>query len=71
VADGDYIHAIIRGCAINNDGANKVGYTAPSVEGQAAVIVTALAVAEVEADSVSYVEAHGTGTTTRKASGVS
>ena len=62
IADGDYIHAIIRGSAINNDGGNKVGYTAPSIEGQAAVIVTAMATAEVAADSVSYVETHGTGT---------
>ncbi|HET8843379.1 MAG TPA: polyketide synthase, partial [Ktedonobacteraceae bacterium] len=61
-ADGDLIHAIIRGSAINNDGAGKVGYTAPSVEGQAAVISEALAVAGVEASSIGYVEAHGTAT---------
>ncbi len=62
IPDGDSIHAIIKGSAINNDGAVKVGYTAPSVEGQAAVITEALAVADVEADTVSYVETHGTGT---------
>jgi acyl transferase domain-containing protein len=62
VADGDYIHAIIRGSAVNNDGGDKVGYTAPGIEGQAAVIVAALAAAEVEAGSISYVETHGTGT---------
>ena len=62
LADGDCVHAVIRGSALNNDGSVKVGYTAPSVEGQAAVIAEALAVAGVEADSVSYVEAHGTAT---------
>lgn len=62
IADRDNIHAIIRGSAINNDGSAKVGYTAPSVTGQAAVIATALAVAEVSPEEVSYVEAHGTGT---------
>jgi len=60
--DGDKIHAVIKGSAINNDGALKVGYTAPSVEGQAAVIAEALARAEIDASTVSYVEAHGTGT---------
>ena len=60
--DGDNIHATIKGSAINNDGALKVGYTAPSVEGQAAVISEALAVADVDASSINYVEAHGTGT---------
>jgi|GEM_PF-166635 len=62
VADGDYMHAVIRGSAINNDGSSKVGYTAPSIEGQARVIRAAQALAEVEAESISYVEAHGTGT---------
>lgn len=61
--DGDTIHAIIRSSAINNDGANKVGYTAPSVDGQASVIAEALQIANVSADTISYVEAHGTGTT--------
>ena len=62
VEDGDLIHAVIKGSAINNDGSLKVGYTAPSVEGQAGVITEALAVAGVEPETVSYVEAHGTGT---------
>jgi acyl transferase domain-containing protein len=60
--DGDTIHAVIRGTAINNDGASKVGYTAPSVDGQAQVISEAFAVAGVEPGSVQYVEAHGTAT---------
>ncbi len=60
--DGDTIHAIIKGTAINNDGANKAGYTAPSVEGQMRVVAEALAMAEVEPESITYIEAHGTGT---------
>ncbi|NVJ08965.1 amino acid adenylation domain-containing protein [Myxococcus sp. AM001] len=60
--DGDTIHAVIKGSAINNDGAAKVGYTAPSVEGQADVISEALAYAGLEARDIGYVEAHGTGT---------
>ena len=62
IRDQDRVYALIRGSAINNDGAAKIGYTAPSVEGQAAVIEEALAVAEVDADSIGMVEAHGTGT---------
>jgi amino acid adenylation domain-containing protein len=62
LADGDTIHAVIRGSAINNDGAQKVGYTAPSVDGQTRVISEALAVAGVDAASLQYVEAHGSGT---------
>jgi acyl transferase domain-containing protein len=62
LADGDYIHAIIKGFAVNNDGSLKIGYTAPSVTGQAAVIAEALAIAGIEARTVSYVEAHGTAT---------
>jgi len=61
-ADGDTIHAIIRGSAINNDGRDKSSFTAPSVDGQAAVIREAQAVAGIDADSISYIEAHGTGT---------
>src|SRR6185436_15110981 len=56
IADGDTIRAVIRGTAINNDGSAKVGYTAPSVEGQAAVVARALAVAGVAPGEVSYVE---------------
>ncbi|MFY1824596.1 type I polyketide synthase, partial [Myxococcus fulvus] len=62
LADGDTIHAVIKGSAINNDGAVKASFTAPSVQGQATVIKDALAAAEVSADSINYVEAHGTGT---------
>lgn len=62
IADGDSIHAVIRGTAMNNDGSLKVGFTAPSVDGQADVIAEAQAVAGVEAESIGYVEAHGTGT---------
>jgi acyl transferase domain-containing protein len=62
VADGDSIRAVILGSAINNDGASKVGFTAPSVEGQAGVIAEALAMADVDAETIGYVEAHGTGT---------
>ena len=62
IADGDTIHAVIKGSAINNDGALKVGFTAPSMQGQAAVIAEAQAMAGVNADNIGYVEAHGTGT---------
>jgi acyl transferase domain-containing protein/aryl carrier-like protein len=62
LADGDTIHAVIRGSAINNDGSQKAGYTAPSVEGQAAVISEALHMSGVEASTIGYVEAHGTAT---------
>jgi len=60
--DHDTIHAVILGSAINNDGGRKVGYLAPSVDGQADVITEALGIAEVAADSISYVETHGTAT---------
>jgi len=62
VADGDRIHAVIRGSAINNDGSLKVGFTAPSVTGQADVIAMAQGLSDVTADRISYVETHGTGT---------
>lgn len=62
VADGDHIHAVVKGTAVNNDGSGKVGYLAPSVEGQAAAVAEALAVADIDADSIGYVECHGTGT---------
>src|SRR5262249_17941968 len=61
-ADGDTVYAVIQGSAINNDGAQKVGYTAPSTAGQAKVIRIAQAVAEIEPETIGYVEAHGTGT---------
>jgi amino acid adenylation domain-containing protein len=59
---GDQIYAVIRGCALNNDGSSKVGFTAPSVEGQSSVIATAQEAAGVTPDSIGYIEAHGTGT---------
>jgi len=62
ITDGDNILAVIKGSAINNDGSAKVGYTAPSVAGQAQAISEALAMAGVEPEAISYVEAHGTGT---------
>ena len=62
LADGDHVHAVIVGMAINNDGSRKVGYTAPSVDGQAEVITRAQAMAGVSPDQIGYVEAHGTGT---------
>jgi phthiocerol/phenolphthiocerol synthesis type-I polyketide synthase E len=60
--DGDPILAVLKGSALNNDGAVKAGFTAPSVSGQAEVIGEALANAGVEADEIGYVEAHGTAT---------
>ena len=62
VADGDTVLAVIKGWAVNNDGAAKVSYAAPSVEAQAGVIAMAQAAANVDPESISYVEAHGTGT---------
>jgi phthiocerol/phenolphthiocerol synthesis type-I polyketide synthase E len=62
LADGDTVHAVLRGSAVNNDGAVKVGFTAPSVTGQAAAITAALADAGLDPADVDYVEAHGTGT---------
>ena len=62
LADGDPIHAVIKATAINNDGASKAGYLAPSVTGQAEAIVEAQALAGLEASSIGYVECHGTGT---------
>ncbi|HEY6559241.1 MAG TPA: SDR family NAD(P)-dependent oxidoreductase [Polyangiaceae bacterium] len=62
IEEGDFIHAIIKGTAVNNDGSRKVGYLAPSVDGQADCIVEALGVAGLEARQISYIECHGTGT---------
>ena len=62
LADGDRIDAVIRGYAITNDGSAKVGYMAPGVDGQAAAIAAAQAMAGISADAVTYVEAHGTAT---------
>ncbi|MEV6823789.1 aminotransferase class III-fold pyridoxal phosphate-dependent enzyme [Amycolatopsis sp. NPDC051102] len=63
IEDGDRVLAVVKGSAINNDGSDKIGYTAPSISGQRAVITEAQAVAEVDSATVSYVEAHGTATT--------
>ena len=62
LADGDTVHAVIRGTAINNDGSSKVGFTAPGLQGQTDVIGDALAIADVNPEDITYVEAHGTGT---------
>ncbi|EOY4514636.1 beta-ketoacyl synthase N-terminal-like domain-containing protein [Vibrio vulnificus] len=60
--DGNKIHAVIQGSAVNNDGNDKVGYSAPSISGQARVITEALEVAEVDVENIGYIETHGTGT---------
>ncbi|MEM1418139.1 MAG: type I polyketide synthase, partial [Myxococcota bacterium] len=60
--DGDVIHAVIRGTAVNNDGATKVNYLAPSVDGQSRCMVEAYGIAGVEPRSIEYIECHGTGT---------
>jgi phthiocerol/phenolphthiocerol synthesis type-I polyketide synthase E len=62
VIEGDHIYAVIRSTAVNNDGKRKVGYTAPSIEGQAECIKLAHKIANVSPASISYIEAHGTGT---------
>ena len=62
IDDGDAIRAVIRGFGVNNDGSAKIGYTAPSVQGQAQAIAAAHALAGVEPETITYVEAHGTGT---------
>jgi acyl transferase domain-containing protein/acyl carrier protein len=61
-ADGDHVYAVVKGSAVNNDGATKVGFTAPSRQGQLEAIVEAQAVAGVEPRTIGYVEGHGTGT---------
>lgn len=58
----DHIYAIVRGSAINNDGGMKIGYTAPSIAGQASVIAEAQAIADVEPETITYIETHGTAT---------
>ncbi|MFM6023571.1 MAG: ketoacyl-synthetase C-terminal extension domain-containing protein, partial [Dolichospermum sp.] len=62
IADNDRIYAVIKGSAVNNDGTHKMSYTAPSIQGQVAVISEALAVAQIDANTIGYVETHGTGT---------
>ncbi len=62
LAEGDIIHGIVKGTAVNNDGASKATYLAPSVTGQAEAIIEAQGLAGVSADTIQYVECHGTGT---------
>ncbi|HSS77368.1 MAG TPA: beta-ketoacyl synthase N-terminal-like domain-containing protein [Thermoanaerobaculia bacterium] len=60
--DGDHVHAVILGTAVNNDGAVRVGYTAPGLEGQAAVVAMAQAVSAIHPETIGLVEGHGTAT---------
>ncbi|AQU69570.1 non-ribosomal peptide synthetase [Streptomyces niveus] len=62
LADGDTVLAVIRGSAVGNDGAQRAGYTAPGVAGQARTVREALAAADVSATDIGYVETHGAGT---------
>jgi amino acid adenylation domain-containing protein len=62
IRDGDHIYALLRGVGVNNDSANKVGYYAPGVQGQADLIQKTLKVSGVEPETIGYIEAHGTGT---------
>ncbi|MCX8132088.1 MAG: phosphopantetheine-binding protein [Clostridia bacterium] len=62
LADGDYIHAVIKGTGINNDGSNKNSYTAPNVDGQAECIAEAIAVSGIDPETITYIDGHGTGT---------
>jgi phthiocerol/phenolphthiocerol synthesis type-I polyketide synthase E len=62
VADGDTVWAVIKGYAVNNDGANKVSYSAPSVDAQSQVVAQAQAMAAVHPETIQYIETHGTGT---------
>ena len=62
ISDGDFIYAVIRGTAVNNDGSDKVSFTAPSVKGQSAVVAMSLANAGLDPGQISYIETHGTGT---------
>jgi len=62
IADRDHIHAVIRGYAINNDGREKIGFSAPSVQGQADAIASAIGMAGIDPSTIGYIEAHGTGT---------
>ncbi|MCY7765553.1 non-ribosomal peptide synthetase [Bacillus inaquosorum] len=62
VKDGDHIYALLRGIGVNNDGADKVGFYAPSVKGQADVVQKVMNQTKIQPESICYVEAHGTGT---------
>ena len=60
--DGDTIRAVIKGSAINNDGSDKIGFTAPAIDGQASVIAEAMSRGKIDPHTINYVETHGTGT---------
>lgn len=60
--EGYFVHAVVKGSAINNDGSGKVSYLAPSVDGQASVITEALTLADIDPETIGFVECHGTGT---------
>lgn len=62
IEDKDHIYAVIRGFGLNNDGSRKVGFAAPSVEGQAEAIASAFSMAGIDPNTIGFVEAHGTGT---------
>lgn len=62
IADGDRVHAVIKGSAVNNDGSDKAGFTAPSFSGQVRVVAEAMEIAGVSPDSIAFVETHGTAT---------
>ncbi len=62
LADGDFIHAVIKGSALNNDGARKMGFATPGVDGQAEAVAECLATAGVHPETIGYVEAHGVAT---------
>ncbi|MEV6986121.1 beta-ketoacyl synthase N-terminal-like domain-containing protein [Sphaerisporangium sp. NPDC051017] len=62
LSDGDWIHGVVKASAVNNDGHDKIGYTAPSETGQAAAMRAALSLAGIRPDDVGYIEGHGTGT---------
>lgn len=60
--DNDHIYAVIKGCGVNNDGMRKIGYSAPSVQGQTEAIIAAISMANIDPETITYVEAHGTAT---------
>jgi polyketide synthase PksJ len=62
LSDGDNIYAVVKGSAINNDGSRKVGYAAPSIEGQVQVVQDAIRRAGIAAETIGYIETHGTAT---------
>jgi amino acid adenylation domain-containing protein len=62
-ADNDHVYAVIKASAANNDGTRKVGFSAPSIDGQAEAIANVYRKAKVPPESITYIETHGTGTT--------